>query len=212
MYYLLVKCMRKENILYVMCLMGIGLLAGCSAQEKNDVAYNWDAPIENVNWGQKKEEVFEEIGIEEDSVECLSAGESNSIEMYVLVEPISFLGEDAQTTLSFDPTYGLVRITFSFEEVNAITNLAPKIQEEYSSETGSTQTRIYGSIPNEMEASDLQKYKSYLKDQGMDEAQIEASCSSPLVIIDYDLDENSPFYNTCNFNASRAALWEYAMG
>lgn len=212
MYYILVKYMRKKSIIYVICLMSVGLLAGCSAPDKKEVAYNWEAPIENVNWGQKKEQVFEEIGIEEESAERLSIGETNSMEMYILEEPISFLGEDTQTGLWFDPTDGLVRITFSFEKENAITELAPKLQEEYSSETGSAQTRIYGSVPNEMEESDVQKYKSYLKGLGIDEPQIEDACSSPLVIIQYDLDENSPFYNTCNFIAGPAARWEHAMG
>ncbi|MBM6666826.1 MAG: hypothetical protein ACLVD1_01795 [Lacrimispora saccharolytica] len=46
----------------------------------------------------------------------------------------------------------------------------------------------------------------------MDETQIDEYSSLPLVIIDYNADRESPFFNTCNFNAGRAALWEHAMG
>lgn len=56
------------------------------------------------------------------------------------------------------------------------------------------------------------QYRNYLEEQGMDETQIDEYSSLPLVIIDYNADRESPFFNTCNFNAGRAALWEHAMG
>ena len=52
----------------------------------------------------------------------------------------------------------------------------------------------------------------WFEEQGMDETQIDEYSSLPLVIIDYNADRESPFFNTCNFNAGRAALWEHAMG
>ena len=126
-------------------------------------------PIKNVNWGQTKEEVFEELGIQQNATERLGGGEANSV-TYVLKDSLSFIGEHAQTSLSFDSQYGLAKITFCFEKENIITELIPKLQEQYSSETGVTQGSIYGSIPNELGNTQMQKYKEYLKKQGMDES------------------------------------------
>lgn len=202
----------SKKVIYAALLTGISLLTGCSVREEPGDAYNWKPPIENVNWGQNKEEVFEEIGIQEDEAERLAAGETENMEYYTLEKSISFLGENAQTTLAFDPDYGLVRITFAFEKENVISELIPKIQEAYPSDTQSDQTGIYGSVPDEMEDSQTEKYRNYLEEQGMDETQIGEYSSLPLVIIDYNADRESPFFNTCNFNAGRAALWEHAMG
>lgn len=105
-----------------------------------------------------------------------------------------------------------MRISFAFETENAISGLIPKLQEAYPSDTKSDQTGIYGSVPDEMEEAQTEKYRNYLEEQGMDETQIDEYSSLPLVIIDYNADRDSPFFNTCNFNAGRAALWEHAMG
>lgn len=104
-----------------------------------------------------------------------------------------------------------MRISFAFETENAISGLIPKLQEAYPSDTKSDQTGIYGSVSDEMEEAQTEKYRNYLEEQGMDETQIEEYTSLPLVIIDYDTDSESPFFNTCNFTANRAALWEHAM-
>lgn len=54
----------SKKVIYAALLTGISLLTGCSVREEPGDAYNWKPPIENVNWGQNKEDVFEEIGIQ----------------------------------------------------------------------------------------------------------------------------------------------------
>lgn len=106
---------------------------------------------------------------------------------------------------------GLVSITFAFEKDDVITELIPRIKEAYPSETGGTSTSIYGSVPEQMEEAATEKYKEYLKKQGMEEDRIQEYIKLPLVMIDWNTESESPFYNTCVWTGTRAAMWENAM-
>lgn len=201
--------MRRAGM-FAVVLTGCLLLAGCSGKQEEKADYNWTPPIENVSWGQTKEEVLETLGVSEEETEILGGDTSVQTEVVVLKEPLTFLGENAQTSLSFDPDQGLVGITYAFEKDNIITEIIPKLKETYPSETGSTSNSIYGSVPEQMEEEKTEQYIAYLTDHGMSEEQAAEFCGLPLVMIQYDTDSGSPFYNTCRWTATRAAAWEHA--
>ena len=202
--------MKRKNIVGI-AAAGFLLFTGCSGNRQETTEYDWIPPVEGVSWGQEKEEVLQAIGVSEEDTEVLGGEAEGTVEMVILQEPLSFLGEKAQTTLSFEPGGGLVSITFAFEKDDVITELIPRIKEAYPSETGGTSTSIYGSVPEQMEEAATEKYKEYLKKQGMEENRIQEYIKLPLVMIDWNTESESPFYNTCVWTGTRAAMWENAM-
>lgn len=142
--------MKRKNIVGI-AAAGFLLFTGCSGNRQETTEYDWIPPVEGVSWGQEKEEVLQAIGVSEEDTEVLGGEAEGTVEMVILQEPLSFLGEKAQATLSFEPGGGLVSITFAFEKDDVITELIPRIKEAYPSETGGTSTSIYGSVPEQME-------------------------------------------------------------
>ncbi len=193
----------------MIALTGLSLLAGCSGEDRKAAAYRWQPPMEHVSWGQSKEEVLAALDLSEEDTENLGELVDTTAEMLILKEPLSFLGKDVQAMLAFDPEAGLVRVGYSFVEDGALEEVLPELLEEYSSEQG-TENSIYGSVPQDMDAESVQKYKEYVEQEGMAKDEVEEYCSLPLVVVTYDTDSSSPMYNSCNFSGSRAALWEHA--
>lgn len=201
--------MKKSMIFFIVIVLTAGCFTGCSRAGETEPDYQWQPPIEQVSWGQSKDEVFEIMGISEEDMESLGPAADGGPEMILLNDPLTFFGEDVQATLFIDPEYGLVRVSYVFVEDGKLEELLPELQEEYKSETGS-QDSIYGSVPEQTDGEKLQRFKDYLAEEGMEESQIDEYCGLPLVIIEYNTDSSVPSYNSCNFIGSRAALWEDA--
>lgn len=158
---------EKSMIFFIVIVLTAGCFTGCSRAGETEPDYQWQPPIEQVSWGQSKDEVFEIMGISEEDTESLGPAADSGPEMILLNDPLTFFGEEVQATLFIDPEYGLVRVSYVFVEDGKLEELLPELQEEYKSETGS-QDSIYGSVPEQMDGEKLQRFKDYLAEGGSD--------------------------------------------